>query len=245
MMDRLVAAAFPIALTTLIVAAFAVGGARVRMLSPLAGLGLFSLAMVGGGGLALLFGLLGVVRGVGSEAAERGPAIMAGAIGLGCVAFVVVIFVGAGRAPAIHDITTDVEDPPPFVAASRNAANAGRDLTYPNGSDDTARLQRIAYPDLNPILVEATKEEAFETALLVAEALGWNVVARDPGAGTFEAEHETSVFRFVDDVVVRVRAQDEGAVVDIRSLSRVGVGDMGVNAERIRWFRDALLTGRR
>lgn len=40
-------------------------------------------------------------------------------------------------------------------------------------------------------------------------------------------------FRFKDDVVIRVRAADGGTVVDVRSVSRVGQGDLGANAARI------------
>lgn len=239
------AAALPVALAALTGGGIAALAARLRLLPPLAAFGLFNLALLCGGGIALVLGVIGIVRGAGADGGGRGTAILAGAIGLGCLAFIGVIFAGATAKPAIHDITTDVNDPPIFVEAALNAANRGRDLSYPNGADDTPRLQRAAYPDLNPIVVQMGAGEAFDATLEAAEAIGWTVVARDDAARTFEAEHETSVFRFVDDVAVRVRPREGGAVVDVRSTSRVGVGDMGVNAERIRWFRDALLTGRR
>ena len=69
------------------------------------------------------------------------------------------------------------------------------------------------------------------------------VAGFDAGGRTFEAEDETPMFRFVDDVVVRVRPDGATAVIDIRSTSRVGVGDMGANADRIRRFR-SLVTAR-
>jgi uncharacterized protein (DUF1499 family) len=245
MVARLTAAALPLALAALGGSGLAIVGARLRLLSPLAAFGLFFVALAGGGSIALVLGVIGVARSSGADASGRGAAILAGAIGLGCIAFVAVLFAAASGAPAIHDITTDVNDPPVFVEAARNEANEGRDLSYPNGAEDTPRLQRVAYPDLNPITVDMPAGETLEAALEAAEALGWKVVARDGDAGTFEAEHETSVFRFIDDVVVRVRPLESGSVVDVRSTSRVGVGDTGVNAERIRWFRDALVTGRR
>ncbi len=245
MIDRLISYALPVALAALAGGLLAVLGARVRLLPPLPAFGLFALSVLGGGGAAFVLGLWGIVRGAGPDGASRVPTIVAGAIGLGCVAFIVVIVAGAGRAPTIHDITTDPENPPVFVEAARNPANRGRDLAYPDGAADTAALQRAAYPDLNPIVLQLPADEAFEAALEVAAVRGWKVVARDDAARTFEAEDETSVFRFVDDIVVRVRESDGNAIVDVRSTSRVGEGDMGVNAERIRWFRDALLTGRR
>ncbi len=244
MIGRLAALALPVAIAAIVVAVLAVLGARLRLVPPLAALGLFSFALLGGGGIAFVLGVIGVVRGAGPEAATRMPAILAGALGLGCVVFVVVLIAGAGRAPVIHDISTDLDDPPAFSAAARIPANAGRDLSYPHGNDETPRLQRAAYPDLNPIALELPADEAFEASLEAAEMLGWEVSERADGAMTFEAQDDTSVFRFVDDVVVRVRPAGSGAVVDVRSTSRVGRGDMGVNAERIRRFRDLLLTGR-
>jgi len=76
-----------------------------------------------------------------------------------------------------------------------------------------------------------------------AEALardrGWVVANVDARAGIVEATATTLFFRFKDDVVVRVRpdpARPGGSVVDMRSISRVGGSDVGVNAARIRAF---------
>ena len=63
----------------------------------------------------------------------------------------------------------------------------------------------------------------------------------DAAAGTLLARQTSKVFRFVDDILVRVRPGDGGgALVDVRSKSRVGRGDMGVNAARIRAFTEKL-----
>jgi uncharacterized protein (DUF1499 family) len=72
--------------------------------------------------------------------------------------------------------------------------------------------------------------------LAAAERLGWTVIERDPERLRFEAYEITSFFHFVDDVVVRVRASGSGSVVDVRSKSRKGKGDLGANAARIRRF---------
>jgi len=240
-MQRLIPLALPIAIDVVALSILAVIAARIRLLSPRWAFGLFSLSMAGGGGVAALLGGVGVLRG----GEGSGAALLAAAIGFGCIALVFALAWGARHAPPIHDITTDLSDPPPFVAAARLDANRRRDMNYPDGAPDTALQQRTAYPDLAPIEIEQAPAEAFEIALCIAAGLGWTVIARDEGAGRFEATDETAVFRFVDDVVVRVRPSGGGAVIDARSLSRVGGGDMGVNARRLRAFRDALPTGRR
>ena len=101
-------------------------------------------------------------------------------------------------------------------------------------------MQEQAYADLQPIELRVGPDDAYQEALNTASDLGWAVVESNPTTRTFEAEDETSVFRFVDDIVVRVRPGSIGSVIDVRSTSRTGVGDMGVNANRIRQFRAAL-----
>jgi uncharacterized protein (DUF1499 family) len=73
----------------------------------------------------------------------------------------------------------------------------------------------------------------------LARERGWAVAGVDPAAGTLEATATTLFFRFKDDVVLRVRSDLErpgGSVVDMRSISRVGGSDIGVNAKRVRRF---------
>ena len=140
-------------------------------------------------------------------------------------------------APSINDITTNLEDPPGYAARTGDHPNADRDMAYPG---DWIAIVREAYPDLAPIRLQASPPDAFARTLSRAEALGWTVVEQDPAAGTFEAEDATALFRFVDDISVRVRPEAAGSVVDVRSKSRDGRGDIGANAARIREFRDGL-----
>jgi uncharacterized protein (DUF1499 family) len=64
----------------------------------------------------------------------------------------------------------------------------------------------------------------------------WEIVATDSSAGRIEATATTRVFRFKDDVVIRIRPRDSGSRLDIRSVSRIGGSDLGKNASRIRDF---------
>ncbi len=65
--------------------------------------------------------------------------------------------------------------------------------------------------------------------------------ARDAAFGRIEAVDATFWFGFRDDVVVRIAAAPGGGSrVDVRSKSRVGRGDAGTNARRIRGFRERL-----
>jgi uncharacterized protein (DUF1499 family) len=77
---------------------------------------------------------------------------------------------------------------------------------------------------------------AFDRAMAAVRAMNWEVVAADPSGGRIEATDRTPLFGFRDDVVVRVRPDGKGSRIDVRSLSRVGVGDLGTNAKRVRAY---------
>ncbi|HEY7529775.1 MAG TPA: DUF1499 domain-containing protein [Gemmatimonadota bacterium] len=145
----------------------------------------------------------------------------------------------ARSVPPINDITTDPADPPAFTRAGAEEENGGAGAPYPG--EEFAAQQRVAYPDVGTIRVAAPPEETFRAARAVADGMGWDVVLEDAAAGRLEAVATTRWFRFEDDVAVRVRREDGGTEVDVRSRSRVGVSDVGANAARIREFREALL----
>jgi hypothetical protein len=213
-------------------------GIQVGLLSPATGFYLFGAGSVLGGLGSLVLGLIGLVltRGGGDPAGRRRTWI---GCGCGALLLAAVVVGGApGRGlPAINDITTDPGNPPLFTAATAEPANAGRDMGYP---PEFAPIALEAYPDLASIVLPSSREDAYRRALAAAEELGWEISFDDPTGGAFEARDVSAIFRFVDDVRVRVRGGVGGAVIDLRSKSRDGRGDLGVNAERIRAFAAAL-----
>jgi uncharacterized protein (DUF1499 family) len=141
--------------------------------------------------------------------------------------------------PPIHDITTDMEQPPQYVAVLPLRANAPNKTEY-EGEKIAAR-QREAYPDVQPLVLETTPAQAFERALATVRTMGWELVEADAASGRIEATDTTFWFGFKDDVVVRIRpTATGGSRIDVRSLSRVGGGDAGTNAKRIRAYLAAL-----
>ena len=213
---------------------FAVGPALAQLeaVSPFAAFRVF--------GAGLLLGLLALLSGaVGlwqtrapTGRGGRGPALVGTILGLLPVAVGVAVVGSAGGAPAINDITTNPDDPPHFRAAQTDDANTGRDLRYPG--EAFANAQRAAYPDLAPIRVKGAPDDVYKRCVSAAQELGWKLTIQDPATGFFEAIDVTRIFHFVDDIAVRVRAAGDGTVVDVRSKSRDGKGDLGVNAARIR-----------
>lgn len=203
------------------------GLAWLRLIPGLLGFGIFAL----GGLIGLLVAVatvVGLVRGRGMRAGNA-VALLATAVLLGGATL------GAG-VPRTNDFTTDLDDPPAFRHAATLGPNAGRSLDYPA---DFAPQQRACCPDLLPVRTALAPADAFTKARATAESMpAWEITLTDPETGTLEAVVTTAVFGFQDDVVVRVRPKPEGggSIVDVRSKSRDGKGDMGTNAERIRLF---------
>jgi uncharacterized protein (DUF1499 family) len=144
--------------------------------------------------------------------------------------------------PPIHDITTDTQQPPQYVAVLPLRANAPNKTEY-EGEAIAAR-QREAYPEVQPLVLEMAPPQAFERELATVRAMGWDLVEADAASGRIEATDTTFWFGFKDDVVVRIRpTATGGSRIDVRSLSRVGGGDVGTNAKRILAYLDALKAG--
>ena len=145
-----------------------------------------------------------------------------------------------GTVPRIHDITTDTASPPTFSAAvlSARAAEKGNSTDY---DQKVAALQKQGYPDLAPVKTGLPPDQAFARALGAAQGMsGWTIVTNDAASGRIEAYQRTTFMGFTDDIVVRVAADGAGSRIDVRSESRQGQSDFGVNAKRVRAYEEAL-----
>ena len=144
----------------------------------------------------------------------------------------------ATSVPPIHDISTDLTNPPAFEAIAPLRADAPNPVEYAGA--ETAEQQREAYPDLQTYTTEQDADALFAKALQVANNMGWEVVEANQEAGRIEATDTTTWFGFKDDVVIRIESVDGETQLDISSKSRVGRSDVGKNAARIRDFLAAL-----
>lgn len=147
--------------------------------------------------------------------------------------------------PPIHDISTDLDNPPAFVDAiplreqsgARNPPEYLQELKRGDIMIDVPGSQREAYPDIQPVVLEGvTPTDAFERAAQAVERQGWTLIASKPEEGRIEAWDKTFWYGFVDDIVIRVTAAEGGSRIDVRSKSRIGGGDAGKNAQRIRGY---------
>lgn len=216
-------------------------GARFGVVAPYSGFALFGLGMILGGLLAVVLGVVGLVR--TREACGRrgrGWALCGLVLGGAMWATLLSFALPARGAPPIHDITTDPDDPPIFREVASLPANAERDLAYPHGGPSVVEAQRAAYPDLAPLELAQAPGAVYEAARRVVDEMGWDLVWSNRDLGWIEASETSEMFRFVDDIAIRIRPRGDGSLVDLRSTSRVGISDLGANARRIRAFGERL-----
>ena len=155
-------------------------------------------------------------------------------------------FVLAGlTVPAIHDVSTDLADPPAFRKLALRTDNLdavpGEGEAEMKGMNPQQRwvvVHQKAYGDIRSVRINEPVPTVIAKAERLAKARGWDVVVALPEEGRFEATETSAFFRFKDDIVLRVKPTNtgDGSIVDMRSVSRVGVSDLGVNAKRVKSF---------
>ncbi len=172
----------------------------------------------------------------GRQGAAR---VVSGAVvALALLAIPLSLWVVSQEWPAINDVSTDMARPPQFTEISKLREAGSNTADYPAGT--FAPLQKASYPDLKPLIVERTADEAFELVLQALGKLRLKTLSEVPpaaandGAGSIELSDHTLVLGFVDDIAIRVMGEGEAARIDIRSASRFGRHDFGHNAGRVR-----------
>jgi len=205
--------------------------AHFEIVAPVVGFGTFAVGLLFAV-LCLALGLLALALGPAASRPATGGGIIPGVI----VILAVFVAAGAGQnAPRINDITTDTANPPAFVTAQTLPDNAGRDMSYPGA--EFAAQQQAGYPDLDAKPLAVPPDEAFKQVAAAARTIdGWSITREDAAARAVEGYDTSRLFRFKDDFVIEVRPLNGQSLVQMRSKSRDGRGDMGANATRIRAF---------
>lgn len=193
--------------------------------------------MVGLGG-SLLLGAVALVAlvwaGVGKKEGWTMPMVSVVVIAAAPILLIIATAGDGFDKPRIHDITTDIHNPPSFSVAQSLRKEGENSLEY--SIETLPALQSSAYPEIEPLMVSQTAFESYEQAKATLEALGWEVTREDIVNYELEAVEETRLLGFKDDVIVRVQAAKGGSRIDVRSVSRVGVSDLGANAKRIQRY---------
>ena len=219
-------------------------GAHFRLIAPFMGFQLFA--------LGFLLSLLGSIVGFVGIFLTRKPQARAGrnrawlgtAVCLVIAVPVILTILGSAKYPAINDITTDFDNPPEFVYAQQLQHEPNRDMKYNKAK--YADRQLTGYGPIGPVKEHLDPAAAFARVTEVAKASpNWTITRSDPATNTLEVVATSKLWHFNDDVVIQIRPAPDGtSLIEMRSKSRDGIGDFGVNAKRIRRFFDRVALAR-
>ncbi len=242
-LKRLLRASVVLLILAAIGAASSGFGYRLGLWPVLAGFSiLFAAAFLAA--IAVILGLVVFVSAVRAREMRRSAvAVVVIVAGASIAALPVSYFEAAKNVPRIHDITTDTEDPPQFMALAPLRAASPNGIAY--GGAEIAAAQKLAYSDIAPAQFQNPPDQVFTAAMAAVQDMGMEIAASNPPspsqAGLIEATATSFWFGFKDDVAIRIRQAPEGGTrLDIRSASRVGLSDIGANARRIRVFLRSL-----
>ena len=220
-----------------------IAAAHFELLAPFSG---FQMMLAGLAFAAL--GLIGALFAVPITAfsakrkAARGRALTGAVLALAVLIPVIVVIMQTRRYPLINDITTDPDHPPIFVKALE--LQPGRDMAY---NPELVVIQKgaPAYIDLAPLKMPGPPDEIFAKAAILAGRIPtWTITRNDPQTHTLEGVATSGLFRFHDDFIIEVRPADGGgSLVEMRSKSRDGKGDLGANYHRIMSFLTLVKNG--
>jgi hypothetical protein len=220
------------ALVLIVIVVVAAVLARYDVIGKLAGFAPFYIALNPARALTIIgviFLVIGTVRKTGGVwKLALGTALSAALL----AAIYAMLVIPGGKVPPIHDITTNVESPPQFAALDVESVSTG-----PFSRQEWRAFHESAYADIGAIVIDKAPAQVLADAQALAQDRGWEIAAYDAEAGRLEATATAGFVRFHDDVVVQVTPVADGSTrVDMRSVSRVGVSDIGYNAARIRQF---------
>ncbi len=184
---------------------------------------------------AIVLGLIGTWGAISEKKTDIASTTAGSTLGLLVVIPVLNAILSGIGTPLIHDITTDLEHPPEFVAIKtlRESTHNSLDRLEPQNLAD---VQKQSYPDLKTLVINRSTEDVFDLVVTLVKKRDWKVAVISAATGRIEATDATPMMGFKDDIVIRVQAMGNQTRVDMRSASRVGKGDLGVNANRIRFF---------
>ena len=218
-------------------------GAHFQIVGPFVGFQMFAVGFL----LAILGSIVGIIAMLRTRTPERrashGRAVTGTVLCLIAAVPILILVIRGRKYPPINDITTDVDNPPEFVVALTLPDNQGRDMKYDKAK--YAEAQKAGYGIIAPLKEPLDVKEAWARVQEAGkQPPTWNITRVDNDTMTLEAVSTSKLFRFPDDVIIQVRPTDGGSLIEMRSKSRFGIGDFGVNRRRIQRFFDRLALAR-
>jgi fatty-acyl-CoA synthase len=198
------------------------------------------------GGLAFLAAVIVPPR------RDRITSLLALAIAGGTLAGANQVKAVAAGSPPIHDVATDWTEPllfgPRAAAARGEGANPIQADPRVQPQPQAPNLTGARVADVNvrtcaaaaPVVLTGSAQSAYDKARAALVREGYQLVTENPAGGRIEAVATTRWLKLKGDVLVRVKPEGAGARVDVRSISRTGIGDLGENCRRVARLRQLI-----
>jgi hypothetical protein len=240
-----------LALAALVVAAAIAAAAMIGVRAGMTGFSTGQEMMAGSvafGFVALVLALIWTVHALRCNRGEAKRAGMTALIGSLVLLYIPLHTVYEGwMAPAIHDATTDPDDPPLFVALAGKAPepnrfDAGEMIHYRGEYNTVSYMLHTYYTELTkPLALIMPPAKMFWRCFNAAKKMGWHIVDYSEKEGRIEATATSFWFGQVSDIVIRVRpAGTLGARFDLRARNQKGDRDFGHNLELMKAYRGTL-----
>ena len=154
--------------------------------------------------------------------------------------------------PPIHDVATDWTMPlmfsPSFAASGTEGANPIQPDPKVQAQPQDPNLTGTRVAEVNartchgaaPLVLTTSTQAAYAKARAALVRDGEMLATEDPDVGRLEAVATTKWLKLVSDVVVRIKPEGSGARIDVRSISRTGIRDLGENCRRVTRLRVAI-----
>lgn len=142
------------------------------------------------------------------------------------------------RYPALSDATTDIKSPPELPSApAKNGDPAWQNADYADDLTD-------GFPTLATRIYDLPIEVCWAEIEALADQQSWRITQKQAPLDQFSTGQLSAVVRswfgFYDDLTIILALESDGVHVDMRSASRFGEHDLGVNGRRIEKFLTAL-----
>jgi len=200
--------------------------------------------------LAIVVALIGLVISIGAGLWRR--SLTALVVSILTMGMFIVMGGAAKTAPPIHDVATDWSEPMMFSDQVMKMRGPQANPVPPDAMMTSGPLVGQKVSDINaktcegakPVMLTVPPAEAYAVAKKALSGNGLKIVTDDPVAGRLEAVATSFWYGFKDDVLVRVKAEGAGSRIDMRSVSRVGVSDLGQNCMRVTRLAAAMAQGK-
>ena len=139
--------------------------------------------------------------------------------------------------PVINDISTNYDDLIEFKVNKKNKLLIDKHILL----QKYGGFKQPNYTIVPLLINNKTLVEIFDESQIILNNMGLEIIYSNQEEGLIEAVHSSFWYGFKDDIIIRIEKLISDEIkIDVRSASRTGISDFGVNSLRIKDFLEKL-----